>query len=558
MRKKKTLRSLCFSLLSLLLCASLLVGATFAWFTDTASTAVNTIQSGTLDIQLQVQREGQWTDAEGQTIGFVKNDGAPMTDILWEPGATFRLEPVRLRNNGNLHVKCVLAITAANGAVSENGFDLSEVIDVFVGGNPVGTLKEVIAKGYDLNPEFFIAPGGTESYDAITLQMQTTAGNGYQNLKLENLAVSVLATQAPVEYDAFSNQYDSGARYDTAAGGAAADVWDGSTVPVPEAVNGVITITTAAELAGLAQDILDSSYGVDSVEAMLDYQGVTVRLAADLDLNNHPWTPIGGFTSDYTGGGRFAGSFDGQGHTISNLYVSSDSYHQGLFGVIDNINAEGTALPQSIQNLTIHNAKVSGNTSVGAFFGSCENSNLTLSNLQLTGQVQIEGASFIGGIVGSCSGKTNTLEQITVKAAEGSFVKGREATSFAGGVAGSFGTGTKLHDINSNLNVQGNERYIGGIAGRTGGGSWTAVDCSGDVTVTTDATKCGLLLGEAYNSENKKYVDLSFTNCTASGTFTILNDGNPIHDNGVDLSQYSVTNNNRFGSWNDKCELIES
>ena len=57
------------SLISLVLCFSMLLGTTYAWFTDTASTAVNTIQAGKLDVALEMKdNDGNWVNAEGKTL----------------------------------------------------------------------------------------------------------------------------------------------------------------------------------------------------------------------------------------------------------------------------------------------------------------------------------------------------------------------------------------------------------------------------------------------------------------------------------------------------------
>ena len=89
---KLTKHALLVSIMAMLLCVAMLVGTTFAWFTDTASTAVNKIQAGTLDIALEMKTGTDaagnpiWANAEGQTLSWVKADGR--TEVLWEPGCT--------------------------------------------------------------------------------------------------------------------------------------------------------------------------------------------------------------------------------------------------------------------------------------------------------------------------------------------------------------------------------------------------------------------------------------------------------------------------------------
>ena len=71
--KKTTKRALLSSVMAIVLCLAMLIGTTFAWFTDSASTAVNKIQAGTLDIELQYQKaDGTWEDAEGKVLDFKK------------------------------------------------------------------------------------------------------------------------------------------------------------------------------------------------------------------------------------------------------------------------------------------------------------------------------------------------------------------------------------------------------------------------------------------------------------------------------------------------------
>ena len=99
--RKSTKRALLGSIMAMVLCLAMLVGATFAWFTDTASTGVNKIQAGKLDVALEMKdAAGQWVSAEGKTLDFVK--AAAGEQVLWEPGCTYTLPELRVVNNGNL------------------------------------------------------------------------------------------------------------------------------------------------------------------------------------------------------------------------------------------------------------------------------------------------------------------------------------------------------------------------------------------------------------------------------------------------------------------------
>ncbi len=212
---KSTRRAFLSSIVALLLCLTMLMGTTFAWFTDTAKVNVNTIQSGTLKIDIQTA-DGTKSVKEGtlETIGFKKSANAPEGEaVLWEPGCSYELESVKLVNTGNLHAKFLVTISAVNGA-NDGDIDLAAVIDVYEGETKLGTLREILDMGLAIK-EGDIAPnGGEAAFGTITLKMQTTANNDYQNKSITDIAVTVYATQYTAEYDSTTNRYDANAQYD--------------------------------------------------------------------------------------------------------------------------------------------------------------------------------------------------------------------------------------------------------------------------------------------------------------------------------------------------------
>ena len=216
--KKTTKRALLSSVMAIVLCLAMLIGTTFAWFTDSASTAVNKIQAGKLDIALEMKNaDGSWVPAEGQTLTWKKAAGAPAGEqILWEPGATYALPELRIVNKGNLALKYKVVFSAING--DEGAMKLAEVLDVSLNGNKVGTLKDALTStDTDGFAHGNLTAKGTEGATSgvlkITVQMQTTAGNDYQGLSIGGIAVTLLATQDTVENDSFGNQYDKDAEY---------------------------------------------------------------------------------------------------------------------------------------------------------------------------------------------------------------------------------------------------------------------------------------------------------------------------------------------------------
>lgn len=192
MTRSKTKRALLASVMALMLCLAMLIGTTFAWFTDSTSTGVNKIQAGELDVAL-VDANGQ--SLEGKFLNFVKAPGAETEKILWEPNCTYSLPEVYVQNNGNLALKYKIVISGINGDVK-----LNEAIDWTV-------------NGADINAEYKLLPG--QKSEAIVLQghMDKDAGNEYQGLSMEGVAITVYATQYTYENDSFNDQYDKDAEY---------------------------------------------------------------------------------------------------------------------------------------------------------------------------------------------------------------------------------------------------------------------------------------------------------------------------------------------------------
>ena len=202
---KSTKRALLTSVLALLMCVTMLVGATFAWFTDTASTAVNKIQAGNLEIELQMKNnDGEWVNAEGKTLPFLVEGNIPAegTQILWEPGCTYYVPQIRVLNKGNLAVK-IEYLPEALGVTGK----LAEVLEpVFK--TPVDANGEEV----NIEPEI-LKPGEASPAWSFGYHMLETAGNEYQNATATGMCVTVVATQATYENDSFNNQYDKDATY---------------------------------------------------------------------------------------------------------------------------------------------------------------------------------------------------------------------------------------------------------------------------------------------------------------------------------------------------------
>ena len=221
--KRATKRALLTSVTALVMCVVMLAGTTFAWFTDTASTGVNKIQAGNLDVALEMavgkkdSGETIWENAEGKTLQFKKAAGAPADEqVLWEPGCTYELPELRVVNKGNLALKYIIKVTGieTNHEVVPGEPNLKDVIDwtIKYGTNKVedNTGDTPVVTGYSLNP-------GASDVVTIKGEMDKNAGNEYQGLSIDGVSVTVYATQMTAEFDSFNNEYDKDAQYPTDA-----------------------------------------------------------------------------------------------------------------------------------------------------------------------------------------------------------------------------------------------------------------------------------------------------------------------------------------------------
>ena len=203
--KKTTKRALLSSVMAIVLCLAMLIGTTFAWFTDSASTAVNKIQAGNLEIELQMKdNNGNWVNAEGKTLPFLVEGKIPAkgTQILWEPGCTYYVPEVRVVNKGNLAVK----FEYVNELLGVTG-KLAEVLEpVFK--TPVDANGEEV----NIEPEI-LKPGEASPAWSFGYHMLETAGNEYQNATATGMCLTVVATQATYENDSNGNTYDENADY---------------------------------------------------------------------------------------------------------------------------------------------------------------------------------------------------------------------------------------------------------------------------------------------------------------------------------------------------------
>ena len=246
MTSKSTKRALITSALAILMCVAMLVGTTFAWFTDTASTGVNKIQAGNLDIEVEYRTSSDedWKTLDSATDLF----GAEGT--LFEPGHT-RVVELRITNAGNLALKYKIGMNVVSETAGTNKagnpYKLSDYLKVATTGiqqyNPtdqISSLMErlIFQKGdfgmwtarnfanfeleYASNGNVHALQPGAAQILGIKVYMPETVGNEANAISAEKAAsisfgLNVVATQYTTESDSFDNQYDKDAGYPVAS-----------------------------------------------------------------------------------------------------------------------------------------------------------------------------------------------------------------------------------------------------------------------------------------------------------------------------------------------------
>ena len=225
--KKATKRALLTSVMALVMCVVMLVGTTFAWFTDTASTGVNKIQSGNLDVKLMYSTDMvEWKEATEQTKLF--NDNA-----LWEPGHT-QVVYLKVVNAGNLALKYEAGFSknyTSNRGKNVNGdwyrvdnylkIGTAETETKFASREAVwaaiAATEKTLAKDVMLTNDWVTLKAREESKPfAVAIYMPTSVGNEANASRLRpssvsGLGIEVRATQATVESDSFGTDYDANA-----------------------------------------------------------------------------------------------------------------------------------------------------------------------------------------------------------------------------------------------------------------------------------------------------------------------------------------------------------
>ena len=214
-QKNTTKRTLALSLLVMLMCVAMLVGTTFAWFTDSASTGVNKIKAGNLDVQLLMYDGTDYVDISNDTRSIfgtgsiAQNNNA---ETLWEPGKT-QVAYLAIKNSGNLALKYKVELNVTN--VSKDMYKAMKyaiIPDAQPSSVTSWTDGSTVVAGTQPVSNDVSLPVETTHYFALAIHMNEDAGNEYQGGEVD-FDLTVVATQDTVENDSFDNQYDANAGY---------------------------------------------------------------------------------------------------------------------------------------------------------------------------------------------------------------------------------------------------------------------------------------------------------------------------------------------------------
>ena len=275
------------SLVAIVVLFTMLIGSTFAWFTDSAVSSGNKIKAGTLKVDLELlDEQGEWNSLKG--------NNAPIFNYeYWEPGYT-DIKVLKVENEGTLALKWK-AMFVSNSALTE----LADVIDVYVlasedtelayptdrslaGYTRVGTVAEFV--NTIESTTYGTLLGGDSAYLGLALKMRETAGNDYQGIDLGGtFDIQIVATQVSSESDGFGDDYDADAPYAElprivdrgAMGGVKWTLDDAGKLTVSPNGDGSWSEAVIYNASGAAVAIGGYPYDVNAVTSLVIEEGVT-------------------------------------------------------------------------------------------------------------------------------------------------------------------------------------------------------------------------------------------------------------------------------------------
>lgn len=474
------LRTYLISLFSLLLCCTMFLSTTYAWFSSSVENSGNEIYVGMLAVDM-VDKDGKsLTDAQAQPL-FTAND------LKWEPGAT-HYESLTVVNNGDLSFNYRLTLSVGTNTVLENLELIGKHIRVYVmngdtAATPgsfaeikenwtyIGKLNHVMKNSASLVSGMYNCPAAPvkgEKVTTVTIALHMDEATNDVNImgkRIQDISIKLVASQRPYEEDVFGPDYDG-------------TPWDGSAADTSwlNENNGTeadpYQLDSSADLAGLAS--LVNGTGSLTRAAGNSFDGKYFELTHDIYLNDQLWTPIG------VGGlYNFEGNFNGNGHTIYGLRVEQEigDHSGGLFGVmrgtVENLYIDGATVSNVIDDSNSTGPNAADGTGVVA--GSMHNGgiirNVHVKNATVTGNHFVGGiVGFMDGIVEYCTVTDSSVVGIPNEVSANTYDNGDKVGGVVGHINGNgnsgFNSGVNLVHANAVSNVMVKAyRDVGGIVG---------------------------------------------------------------------------------------------
>lgn len=467
MKKTKTLVA---SLIAIVMCFTMIIGTTFAWFTDSVTNTNNIITSGNVDVELwhcdfngslpfgfgYVEENGKQVDES--TKLFLNVEG---NDILWEPGASAS-ETFRIKNVGSLAFKYEFRVKVLNKTITLDDKSLTDVVklqavELEYDQNNIPVGAGLYDENVNIANDYVIAgellSGEYVDYYISLDWFSTENDNDYANLKM-NVGIELVATQLMFENDGTGSDYDKDAQFPEIT---YPDTLDGEPniawyTANPNATE--FTLTSAEDFAGL-QQLIDGTATIPTdvtseITFPVTFEGQTIKLDTDVNLyqedekgNRITFSPIGHSSN----GQSFKGTFDGQGHTIKNVYMQNDlsawqyeGEYYGLFAftegaTIKNVNIDGAyissgrneaacvvgnAVDTTFEDINITNSTlIAYNNSAGGVaaecYGTCSFTNITVDEKTVIGPLWGTYDVRLGGIVGLVHRGNDNENNVTFK-----------------------------------------------------------------------------------------------------------------------------------------------
>ena len=205
MRKTRTLVA---SLVAIVICFAMLIGSTYAWFTDSVINTNNIIRSGNIDVELWHASNGadEYEEVNGTTKLFVDVNGG---QILWEPGVN-TTEDFQIKNVGSLALKYEFRVKALSKSINAEGKTLADIITMSVVDAENQQSLALFGAGYVV--EGTLLSGETADYKIELDWFSTELDNAFANLKMF-LGIELVATQVSYESDGYGTGFDDGIDY---------------------------------------------------------------------------------------------------------------------------------------------------------------------------------------------------------------------------------------------------------------------------------------------------------------------------------------------------------